>query len=242
MILPPLLLLASLAVPSTAPASRPTTAPTIRTLTEVSAPIGPRAADRLTIILDTADAPDLHDWSLRAANYVLRWYPEIAARLATPGFRPPRDIRLTFRSLPDGIAFASGTNLTIGAEWVRKYPDDFGMIAHELTHIIQANRPGTPGWLTEGVADYIRYYVVEPGSRRAYFDPAKSTYSRGYQPAAGLLNWLETHRPGTIAQLQHLSRQGTYTPEKFKEIAGGDPDALWKEFVRTRTPATKPVR
>ena len=58
---------------STAPASRPTTAPTIRTLTEGSAPIGRRASDRLTILLDTTEAPDLQDWALRSAHYILRW-------------------------------------------------------------------------------------------------------------------------------------------------------------------------
>ena len=114
------------------------------------------------------------------------------------------------------------------------------MIAHELTHIIQSNRPGTPGWLTEGIADYVRYYVVEPGSKRAAFDPAKSSYSRGYQPAAALLNWLETQKPGTVAKLQHLSRQGTYSAEKFEEITGGHPEAHWKEFVES-LPATKPA-
>ena len=235
-----LLLLITLASPASAPASRPTTGPTIRTLTEVSAPLPDQPTERLTILVDTTEAPDLHDWAIRAAGYMIEWYPAIAAALDTPGHTPPREIRLTFRPLPRGIAFARGNQLTVGAEWVRKYPDDLGMIAHELTHVIQGNRRGAPGWLTEGIADYIRYYVVEPGSRRAKFNPSKSSYSRGYQPAAALLNWIESRAPGTIRRLQHLCREGTYSPEKFVELTGATPDEHWTAFVAT-LPATRPT-
>ncbi len=131
----------------------------------------------------------------------------------------------------DGVAHASGTTLTISSKWIKQRPDDFGMVAHELCHVIQRYRGRSgPGWLTEGIADYVRYYVVEPGSKQGRFDPQRSDYKRGYQPAAGLLNYIETRRPGTVAKLNTLLREGKYKPASFKEIAGDEPDALWEQF------------
>ena len=83
------------------------------------------------------------------------------------------------------------------------------MVAHELTHVIQHYRRGGPGWLVEGVADYVRYYVIEPGTRRGRFDPQRSDYKRGYQPAAGLLNWLESRRPGLVIGLNAAMRRAS---------------------------------
>ena len=35
---------------------------------------------------------------------------------------------------------------------------------HETCHVVQRYRGrGNPGWLVEGVADYVRFFVYEPG-------------------------------------------------------------------------------
>ena len=92
------------------------------------------------------------------------------------------------------------------------------------------NSRKNPGWLVEGIADYIRYYVVEPGARQGRFNAEKTSYKRGYQPAAGLLNWLEKGNPGIVVKLNTAMREGSYSPELFKELAGGDPDEVWEKF------------
>lgn len=50
----------------------------------------------------------------------------------------------------------------IAADWVKSQPNDFGMVVHELTHLVQRYPPGSPGWLVEGIADYIRAKYFEP--------------------------------------------------------------------------------
>ena len=42
------------------------------------------------------------------------------------------------------------------ALFASEHPEDTGMVIHELTHIIQNYPSPDPGWVTEGIADYIR--------------------------------------------------------------------------------------
>ena len=59
------------------------------------------------------------------------------------------------------------------------------------------------------------------------------------------MNWLEaTAGPGVIARLNRTMRAGTYSPAAFREIAGGEPDALWEQFKATLqdAPRTGPAR
>ena len=218
-----------------APASEPAEEKAeVRTITKVSAKTGPGEDDRLDVLLDFNDAPAAKDWALKAADYSIKWYPKLCELLASDGFEPPKEVTLVFKPM-DGVAHTADTTITISSAWIEKHPDDLGMVAHELVHVVQRYRRGRgehkpPGWLTEGIADYMRYYVVEPDSDRAKFDPERGDYKGGYQPAAGMLNWVEKQRPGTVAKLNALLRAGKYTSAKFREVAGDEPDALWRQF------------
>jgi hypothetical protein len=211
--------------------------PEVRTVTKVSAKTGPGEGDRLDVLLDFNDAPDAKAWALDAAEYAIEWYPKLCALLASDGFEPPKEFTLHFKPM-DGVAYTSDRTITISAKWIADHPDDLGMVAHELVHVIQRYRGegehAPPGWLTEGIADYVRYYVVEPDSKRKDFDAGRIDYTAGYQPAAGLLDWIEKERPGAVVKLNALLREGKYTAGAFRDIAGGDPDALWRTFKASR--------
>jgi hypothetical protein len=225
-----------------APATRPATdkAPAAeRKLIKVTG-VHADTKEPITVVIDVNDAPEHEAWAKEAATYAIKWYPTIERTLATDGFTPPREFRLVFKRMK-GVAYTTGNVITVSAEYVSGHQDDRGMVAHELTHVIQRYRRGE-GWLTEGIADYVRYYVVEPGTPRARFDPDRQQYKGGYQPAAGMLNWLETTKgPGVIAKLNAAQRAGKYTPEVFKEVAGGTPDEVWDVYRATlKTKAIKP--
>jgi hypothetical protein len=222
------------AAPAVAPpsATQPSTQP--RSLIKVSGALPPEkpggASDALTVLLDVNDAPDLKPWALTAADYAIKQYPVIAARLATDGFTPPRQFTIVFREMK-GVANTARDRITVSAAYARAHPDDLGMIAHELTHVIQRYPRGAgPGWLTEGIADYVRYYVVEPGSKRARFNADRSNYDSGYQASAGFLNYLETANPGVVSKLNQALRTHTYTADTLKTLIGGDPADLWQQF------------
>lgn len=198
----------------------------------LSGPADPDGGKALTVTLDFSAAPEHKDWAIRAGKYAIRWHPQLAALLASEGFTPARDIKLVLKQM-EGVAFCSGNTITIAAKWIQDHPDDFGMVVHELTHVLQGypGRRGNPGWLVEGIADYVRYYIVEPDSPRRRFNPERESYERGYQPAAGMLHWIEqTAGPGVITQLNRALRAGTYSPQLFREITGDNPSAMWERY------------
>jgi len=91
-----------------------------------------------------------------------------------------------------GVASTSGNRITISAEWVtKKATNDYGMVIHELTHIVQDYKGRGLGWLTEGIADYIRHRHFEPGAWKPFINPDKDSYKQGYKSAAAFLMWLE---------------------------------------------------
>lgn len=193
------------------------------------------AAD-FTVRVDTSKAPECEAFAAKSKALVEEWYPKINALLfdaARP--LPVSEVVLIFEPM-NGVAHASGNVIRVSAEWVtRKAPNDYGMIVHELTHVVQDYRGKGEGWLTEGIADYIRDGHFEKREHR--IDPVKSSYRQGYGIAAAFLIWLEkTRRPGLVRELNLASHAGTYRPAIFTELCGADVDALWKEFVAARKP------
>ena len=208
------------AAPQTQPATRP--------LIEIHSKV-------FTVFLDVNDSPASKAWALKAARYAISVYPRIVAQLPSHGFEAPRFAIFVFKVMP-GVAYTSRTTVTISALWIRRYPDDFGMVAHELTHVVQHYQvvDNKAIWLVEGMADYIRYYVIEPDSPRRRFNPNRSSYRNGYQPAAGMLNWVvRTHDPEFIVKINAALRDGIYSPKVFAALAGGSPDQIWQRFKAT---------
>ena len=59
----------------------------------------------------------------------------------------------------NGVAGTSNGRVVFSAKYMTAHPGDIDIVTHETMHIVQSygNRSGMPGWLTEGIADYIRY-------------------------------------------------------------------------------------
>jgi hypothetical protein len=113
-------------------------------------------------------------------------------------------------------------------------PDDLGMMVHELTHLVQAYPPGPnkPGWLVEGIADYIRWWRYEPETPRTRIDPLKASYRDSYRVTAAFLAWLTARYDRRIVPILDRSlRQGKYSDGIFREVTGKDLETLWSEFA-----------
>lgn len=177
---------------------------------------------------------DLAAWSRNARRYLLKWYPRIAKHLR-PGTRSRLpDLAVAVVEYDNFIAFVKDNTIIVSAPFVRSHLGDLGMLAHEAVHVVQAYPKHKDVWVSEGIADYIRYYVVEPGSANAAFDVASDTYRRGYQPAAAMLNWLvETRNPRTIFRLDELLASRRYRETFWKKTFGKTADQLWTEFKAT---------
>lgn len=186
------------------------------------------------VVTDVTAAPDLKDWADQAAMLARDWFPEVCRLLATEKYRAPKEMKLTFKPGISAPAYAAGHEITINADWIRQHPDDTGIVIHEMTHLIQAygGRGERPGWLVEGIADYIRWWRFEPESPRTRVDPDKSKYTDAYRTTAAFLAWATARYDRSLVRKLDLSiRDHKYEPAVWEQSTGKSVDALWTEYT-----------
>ena len=160
--------------------------------------------------------------------------------LPSSGYTAPRRVSVTFRKDMRGVAGTSGTRIACAGDWFRRNLDGeaVGAVVHELVHVIQRygrvrNGNSNPGWLVEGVADYIRWFHFEPPSQRPRPNPATAHYTDSYRTTAAFLNFVaETQDQDVVKKLNTAMREGRYTAELWKEYTGKTVDELWEEYCR----------
>lgn len=191
-----------------------------------------------TIVLDMsniADSPALMQWAGDAGKVCAEWYPIICRFLATDEWTRPKDIVLAFRRGLNVPALTGGTRMEFDAQWITDHPDDFGMVIHELTHVIQAYPAAgdKPGWLVEGIADYIRLYKYEPEVPRPHIDRATAKWTDGYRTTAAFLAWTcARYDRRLVHMLDKALRNGAYSEALWTQVTGKKLEELWAEFVQ----------
>jgi hypothetical protein len=209
------------------------------------APAASRAADgEVRVDVDAEAAPRVQPWLERARQRCVRWYPQVVSLLDTAGFAPPR--RLSLRAEPTlggrrgrvgTPAVTSGTVITVGADWVDLHPDDFGLVLHELVHVVQSYPNGDPWWVTEGIADWVRYQRFETADPRARPDFRGRSYRDGYAVTAAFLAWIEaTYDVAIVAALNTAMRNSAWSLDLFAATVGTDVDELWARFEAAAGP------
>jgi hypothetical protein len=194
---------------------------------------------KIEIALDTSDAPEMADWAEQAKKTCEDSYPMIVGLLGEEGFKPPEKTKIVFKHM-DGVAHTAGGTITCSAEWFTDHADDVGAVIHELCHVVQRYRAKQPpGWVTEGVADYVRWFNFEPESRHPQVrNPRKAKYTDSYQTTAAFFDWIVKNKdPQFVTRLNVAARRGEYKSELFKEYAGKPLDELWTEFVQSQKPS-----
>lgn len=186
------------------------------------------------ITVDTSATEDLVEWGVKAGELCAEWYGKIHALLPSEGHTPADNVRLVFDPRMQGVAHAVGGTISIAAPFVRTHRDDFGMVAHELTHVVQGYPPGGPGWLVEGIADWVRLAHFEPQAPRPKIDADKASYKDAYKTTAMFLEWIEKgHGAGLVVKLNAALRKGTYRDTLFQEITGKTLEELWSAFAQS---------
>lgn len=200
----------------------------------------PKSGEPPAIVLDVSDVAELPEvlrWADDSKKLCEQWYPILCQFLATDEWTPPKEIKLVFLRELKAPGATSGNTIRVSAPWVQKHPDDFGMVIHELVHVIQAypNSPNKPGWLVEGIADYIRLWKYEPEVPRPRIDPQKSSYRDSYRTSAAFLAWVSwKYDKRLVRKLDAALRQGRYSDAIFEDVTTKKLDALWEEFVGQR--------
>jgi len=208
------------------------------------------------IALDTTETPDLTEWTHKElAPVVKQWYPKIVKLLASEGYEAPTQVGILFIANMQGVAATGGTRIRCAAPWFRQnlQGEAKGAIVHELVHVVQnyglarRNNPNaarTPGWVVEGIADYIRWFLYEPQTRGAEITARgidRARYDGNYRISANFLNWVATaYDKGIVAKLNAAAREGKYSEDLWKEATGrtvqerGDE---WKASLRKKIAA-----
>lgn len=185
--------------------------------------------------IDFTAAPECEAFAIKAKAICEEWYPKINELLFSKDHPlPTAVVHLKFEPMK-GVAHATNDGIHISAGWVtKKAPNDYGMVVHELTHVVQDYKGKGDGWLTEGIADYVRHQYFEKDGEKlaAKINPDKSSYKQAYTTAAAFLIWLEAKKDKDLVhKLSLASNDGSYHVGLFKQYCGSDVDALWKEFT-----------
>jgi hypothetical protein len=210
-----------------------------------------QGASKYKIDIDYTATPELKDWvekELRPA--VELWYPIIVADLPSEGYTPPQHFDIKIDPGYNGIAATAGTHVMVSPTWIKSQSargpvnESVGSVIHELVHVVQqygraGRRNPMPGWLTEGIADYIRWWKYEPASVRRPVRPVKrngdaASYKDSYQTTAAFLEFVAKNYDHELCvKLNAAGRDGNYSPELWKQFTGKSADELWNEFVLT---------
>ena len=188
----------------------------------------PRARD-FNYTVDVSQAPELSEWvETKLKPDVDKWYPIFCDCLASDGFTAPKKFSITIKPMR-GVAATGGTDVVVSEAWVQsqlKHPEwneATGSVIHELAHVVQQYKTrGNPGWLVEGIADYLRWFHYEPEAHRPKLrNPARARFSDSYKTTAGFLEYVvKNHDHELVIKLNAAMRQGRYGIELWKDYTG----------------------
>jgi 3-keto-disaccharide hydrolase/basic secretory peptidase family protein len=209
-----------------------------------------------TITVDTSGAPELKDWAERKlAPLLAEWYPKIAAMLPSQGYEPPKAFSVSIRP-GDGVAATGGTRITANSTWLKRELDReaLGALLHEEVHVLQqyrrprrdnadAPRARAPGWLVEGIPDYIRWFLYEPQSHGAdvtWMHGRRNLslrYDARYRVTANFLDYVINRYDKDktlLTKVNAACRDGKYNDDLWKDYTGKTLPELndeWKAAV-----------
>lgn len=162
-------------------------------------------------------------------------YPEI---VKTYNKKATRQVSFVIDPDYEGVAATSNNRVIFSSKYMTSHPGDIDVVTHEVMHIVQAygNNSGMPGWLTEGIADYVRfaYGVDNAGAGWSMPDLKKEhSYKNSYRIAARFLVWMEqSGYHGIVKKLDKVGRNNTYNKGAiWKEITGKSLDEIWAEYA-----------
>lgn len=160
-------------------------------------------------------------------------YPQEAKR-----FNPNTLSKIYFVIDPayTGVAATGNGVARYNPKWLKDHPEDIDVVTHEVMHVVQNYGNTTaPGWLTEGIADYVRYvYGVNNVNGKWTLPNYKDgqNYSNSYRITARFLVWLEKNvKPGIVEALDKAARDKSYTADIWKTQTGKTLDELWATYV-----------
>jgi basic secretory peptidase family protein/F5/8 type C domain-containing protein len=184
--------------------------------------------------VNVTDAPEMKEWADKTARVCERQYAMINDQLKSDGYKPPTQVTMTLKKDYRGVAATGGSRITGSVKYFHDHPDDIGAMVHETVHIVQHYRArNNPGWLVEGIADYVRFFKYEPG-KIGVINPDRARYDGAYRQTAAFLNYVnEKYDKDLVRKLNAAMRQGEYKEDLWKELTKKTAKELDEEWRGT---------
>jgi len=189
--------------------------------------------------------PELEDWGKsRLIPVCDEWYPIIVKMLPSDGFTAPEHFTIQFKTMGRGFpAATSGTQISCNSAWFKRnlQGEAVGAVVHEMVHVVQqyglarrinAAATRNPGWMVEGLADYIRWFKYEPQTHGADIrNAASAKFDGSYRVTANFLNWvIDKYDKDLIAKLNAAMREGKYNDDLWRQYTGKTAEELGAEW------------
>jgi hypothetical protein len=192
-------------------------------------------------VIDVADAPDMKEWAEKVAGVCERAYQWINEELRSDGYKPPTVVTLALKKDYKGVAATGGSRITGSVSYFKSRPNDIGAMVHETVHVVQQYRVrGNPGWLVEGIADYLRFFKYEPG-KLGKINPKTARYDGSYRVTAAFLAFItDKYDKELVRKLNQRMREGEYREELWKQFTGKTLTELndeWRASLNAKTDA-----
>jgi hypothetical protein len=189
----------------------------------------------IEIAYDVSDAPEMQEWVEKTIRVCERQYPMICEELASSDYKPPTQIHMALRNDYRGVAATGGTRITGSVKYFKAHPDDIGAMVHETVHCVQSYRGrNLPGWLVEGIADYVRFWKYEPGKAgRLNADRAK--FDGSYRVTGAFLDYVsQKYDAQLVTKLNAVLRDAKYDAAVWKKLTGKTVEDLnleWRQSL-----------
>lgn len=180
-------------------------------------------------------APDL-DPQVRE-NLISTYFEIYPTLVKTFNNKATHDVLFVVDTAYKAVAEASGNRILFSAGYMKAHPTDIDVVTHETMHIVQGyGYSAGPVWLTEGIADYVRYKFGVDNVGSKWSLPAyneKQNYTNSYRITARFFAWLEQNvKPGLITTLDQQLRAHQYTAQSWDALTGKTLDQLWKDYSK----------
>ncbi|MDD7885147.1 basic secretory protein-like protein [Flavivirga sp. 57AJ16] len=183
----------------------------------------------------TNEDPTLSDSIIKLyLDTFFKTYPKL--RL-TYNKNAPKKVKIKIDNAYEGVAYAHNGQITISSKWMHKKPTDADLITHEGMHIIQGY-PGNsgPGWLVEGIADYIRYIHGINNKLAGWSLPKFQNtqhYTNSYRVTARFLVWTSNnYNKNLVKLLDKQLRNKTYSVALWEAFTNKSLVDLWEEYSK----------